>query len=107
MGDNGHSTKTATQGGNARVDIQPEPKGPVEVSPVKDKKGFNLSEAVHRTGVIAAKTAAGIGVGAATGIGAVVAISVAEVTVPALLVLKIFGFAGGALGLLSGLSKKK
>ncbi len=106
MGDNEHSKVECN---SLKKEVQTASKGhaPVESPPVKDKKGFNLAEAVHRTGVIAAKTAAGIGVGAATGIGAVVAISVAEVTVPALLVLKIFGFAGGALGFLSGVSKKK
>jgi hypothetical protein len=65
-----------------------------------------FSRTVHETGLVAAKTVAGVGVGAALGIGAVVAIAVAEVTLPALLIIKIFGFAGGGVGFLKGLNKK-
>ncbi|MBF0558781.1 MAG: hypothetical protein HQL08_08375 [Nitrospirae bacterium] len=72
---------------------------------VENKKASFL-EAVHDTGLVAAKTVAGVGLGAAAGIGAVVAISIAEVTIPALLVVQIFSFAGGAVGFLKGLSKK-
>jgi hypothetical protein len=65
---------------------QEEPKGEVKST---------FLETVHETGLVAAKTIAGVGIGAAAGIGAVIAISVAEVTIPALLVIKTFGFAGG------------
>jgi hypothetical protein len=68
------------------------------------KKSF--SNAVHESGLVAAKTVAGVGIGAAMGIGAVVAISVAEVVIPTLMVVKIFSFAGGALGFLKGINKK-
>jgi hypothetical protein len=70
----------------------------------KMKKSF--LNAVHESGLVAAKTVAGVGIGAAAGIGAVVAIAAAEVTVPALLVVQIFGFAGGAIGFLKGIGKK-
>lgn len=72
----------------------------------KVKQKISFLEAVHESGLVAAKTVAGVGVGAAVGIGAVVAIAAAEVTIPALLVLQIFGFAGGAVGFLKGISKK-
>ncbi|MBF0507267.1 MAG: hypothetical protein HQL09_10590 [Nitrospirae bacterium] len=73
----------------------------------KVKRKISFLDAVHESGLVAAKTVAGVGIGAAAGIGAVVAISVAEVAVvPALLVVQIFGFAGGALGFLKGISKK-
>ena len=72
---------------------------------VENKKASFL-EAVHETGLVAAKTVAGVGLGAAAGIGAVVAISIAEVTIPALLVVQVFSFAGGAVGFLKGMSKK-
>lgn len=68
-------------------------------------RGQKINQLIHRTGVVAAKTAVGVGVGAVAGIGAVVAIAAAEVTLPALVVLKAFGFAGGAIGFLSGLKK--
>ncbi len=71
----------------------------------KTSIGQRINRLIHRTGIIAAKTAVGVGVGAVTGIGAVVAIAAAEVTLPALVVLKTFSFAGGAVGFLRGLKK--
>lgn len=65
-----------------------------------------LRDMVYETGLVAAKTVAGIGVGAAVGIGAVVAIAAAEVILPALLVMKTFAFAGWALGFLKGVDRK-
>lgn len=67
--------------------------------------GQKINKVIYRAGIITAKTALGVGVGAATGIGAIVAIASAEVTLPALLVLKTFSFAGGAMGFLTGLKK--
>lgn len=66
-----------------------------------------FSQVVYETGLVAVKTVAGVGIGAAVGIGAVVAIVTAEVTLPALLIIKTFGFAGGAVGFLKGLNKKR
>ncbi|MBF0328593.1 MAG: hypothetical protein HQL10_05510 [Nitrospirae bacterium] len=112
MSDNGN---TQTMAAEAEVIIKDEPKQQ-DVSakattealqePKKDwKKSFG--HAVHETGVVAAKTVAGVGVGAVAGVGAVVAIAIAEVTLPALMVLKICSFAGGALGFLKGIDKKQ
>jgi len=55
--------------------------------------------------MIVGKTAAGLGVGIATGIGLVVIAAAAEVAVPALLVLKALGLTGGAFGFLKGIKK--
>jgi len=65
-----------------------------------------LRDMVYETGMVAAKTVAGVAVGAAVGVGAVVAIAAAEVVLPALLVMKTFAFAGGALGFLKGVERK-
>ena len=59
-----------------------------------------------RTGTIIGSTAAGIGLGVATGLGAAIAAAFAEVTIPVLFTLKVFGATGGSLGLLSGINKK-
>ncbi len=85
--------------------IQEVPKVSQREAKVEPKKTSFLN-VVHDTGVVAAKTVAGVGIGAAMGIGAVVAIAAAEVIVPSLLVVQIFGFAGGAVGFLKGISKK-
>lgn len=73
----------------------------------KCEKKVSFSQVVYESGLVAAKTVAGVGIGAAVGIGAVVAIVTAEVTLPALLIIKTFGFAGGAVGFLKGLNKKR
>ena len=86
--------------------LKKEPQKQEEAKPSVENKKTSFLEVVHETGLVAAKTVAGVGVGAAAGIGAVVAISIAEVTIPALLVVQIFSFAGGALGFLKGMSKK-
>jgi len=59
-----------------------------------------------RTGIIVGNTAAGIGLGVATGLGAAIAAAFAEVTIPVLFTIKVFGATGGSLGLLRGLNKK-
>lgn len=98
------------ESGSSEASKQEEVKHSDAIVPPVEAKGGNKKasflEAVHETGLVAAKTVAGVGVGAAAGIGAVVAISIAEVTIPALLVVQIFSFAGGALGFLKGMSKK-
>ncbi len=62
---------------------------------------------LHRTGKIASKTAAGVGIGAIAGLGTLAAAALAEVTLPVVFVLKVFGFTGGTLGLLQGIKRKK
>ncbi len=62
-------------------------------------------ENIHTACMIVGKTAAGLGVGIATGIGLVVIAAAAEVAVPALLVLKALGLTGGAFGFLKGIKK--
>ncbi len=58
---------------------------------------------VYKAGMFVGKTAAGLGVGIVAGIGAVVAATAIEVAVPVALVLKVFGFTGGAVGFLKGI----
>lgn len=70
-------------------------------------KKVSFSNVVYETGLVAAKTVTGVALGAAVGIGAIVAVAAAEVTLPALLIMKTFGLAGGAVGFLKGLTKKK
>ncbi|HIJ60887.1 MAG TPA: hypothetical protein HPP56_09820 [Nitrospirae bacterium] len=65
-----------------------------------------LNSFIYKSGMIAAKTAVGVGAGAVAGFGAIAALATAEITIPALIVLKTFGFAGGAIGFLNGLAKK-
>ena len=79
-----------------------EPQGEAKVG----HKKASFLNAVHESGLVAAKTVAGVGIGAAVGIGAVVAIAAAEVIVPSLMVVQVFGFAGGAIGFLKGIRKK-
>jgi hypothetical protein len=62
-------------------------------------------ENIHTACSIVGKTAAGLGIGIATGISLVVIAAAAEVAVPALLVLKAFGLTGGAFGFLKGIKK--
>jgi len=63
-------------------------------------------DAVYRTGMVLGKTAAGVGIGIAAGVGALIAASVAEVVIPAALVMKAFGLTGGAIGFLRGIKNK-
>lgn len=65
-----------------------------------------ISDGIYRTAVVASKTAAGAGLGVCVAIGAVVAAGLScEILVPAVLLMKACGFAGGALGFCSGLKK--
>lgn len=69
--------------------------------PARERNGT-----IYKAGLIAGNTAAGWGLGVAAGIGTVIAASIAEVAVPAFLVLKVFGVTGGALGFLRGVKKQ-
>lgn len=91
MDNSGEHDKDATTPGHV----------PSLCSSMKDKQ-----ETVYRAGLIAGNTAAGLGLGVAVGIGTVIAASIAEVAVPAFLVLKAFGLTGGAFGFLRGVRKQ-
>ena len=78
--------------------------GTVEV--VKRSALEEGKEAGCRTGMVLCKTAAGVGLGIVAGVGAMIAASVAEVVIPAMLVMKAFGLTGGAIGFLRGLKTK-
>ena len=79
-------------------------KEPVK-TPDKSNCGGEKSN-VRAVSLVVAKTVAGVGVGAVLGLGAVVAIAVAEVALPAIFIMKTFSFAGGALGFLKGVKHK-
>ncbi|MEI6212887.1 MAG: hypothetical protein WCP10_02180 [Desulfuromonadales bacterium] len=65
-----------------------------------------INKGIYRTALVASKTAAGAGLGVCAAIGAVVAAGLTcEIVVPAILLMKACGFAGGALGFCSGLKK--
>lgn len=109
MSDNGEQT-----GIGSVEEIVPEAAPEPEVKEVKAAqegpscvKRASFSNVVYETGLVAAKTVTGVALGAAVGIGAIVAVAAAEVTLPALLIMKTFGLAGGAVGFLKGLTKKK
>jgi hypothetical protein len=74
-------------------------------TPDKSNCGAEKSN-VRAVSLVVAKTVAGVCIGSVVGLGAVVAIAAAEVTLPALLIMKTFGFAGGALGFLKGVKHK-
>ncbi len=73
---------------------------------IQDREGQERKP-FYKAGLVAGNTAAGLGLGVVLGIGTVVAASIAEVTVPAILMLKAFGLTGGAVGFLRGLKKKQ
>jgi len=62
-------------------------------------------ENIHTACSVFGKTVAGVGVGVVTGLSLVVAAAVAEVAVPAILLLKALGLTGGAFGFINGLKK--
>jgi hypothetical protein len=106
MGDNGNVEELRAE---TQVICKDEAKTEsVETGTSEKKDGkITFGRVVHETGLVAAKTVTGVAIGAVAGIGAIAAIAVAEVTIPALMVLKICSFAGGSIGLLKGLSKKR
>lgn len=106
MGDNGNVEELRAE---TQVICKDEPKTEsVETGTTEKKDGkITFGHVVYETGLVAAKTVAGVGIGAVAGIGAIAAIAVAEVTLPALMVLKVCSFAGGSLGFLKGISKKR
>ncbi len=69
------------------------------------KEHRKITSGAYRTGRIVGNTVAGIGVGVIAGMGAIVAVTAAEVLVPAALVLKACGVTGGAVGFLRGIKK--
>ncbi len=65
----------------------------------------SASENVHTACSVFGKTVAGLGVGIVTGISLAVVAAASEVAVPAILLLKVLGFTGGAFGFVSGIKK--
>ena len=66
-------------------------------------KGCSTREnAVLKVAAVGGKMAVGVGAGVCLGVGALVAATVAEVAIPAILTFKALALAGGALGFLKG-----
>ena len=65
------------------------------------------NDSMYKTGMFVGNTAAGLGLGLVAGIGTVVAAAAVEVAVPVILVLKVFGLTGGAVGFLKGMKHTK
>lgn len=110
MGNNGDQLATGLQAEVNEEKVEQQAASPENATAAAEKavseEKVQLRDVVYETGLVAAKTVAGVGVGAAIGIGAVVAVAAAEVVLPALLIMKTFAFAGGALGFLKGVDKK-
>jgi len=65
----------------------------------------STEENVHTACSIFGKTVAGLGVGVVSGLSLIVLAGVAEVAVPAILLLKAFGLTGGAFGFVKSIKK--
>ncbi len=65
----------------------------------------SAGENIHTACSVFGKTVTGLGIGVVTGISLVVVAAASEVAVPAILLLKVLGFTGGAFGFVSGIKK--
>ena len=72
-----------------------------------EERNKGVADDAYKVAMLAGKTAAGLGLGIATGVGLFLAAGVAEVAIPAILTYKAFGLLGGALGFMQGAKELK
>jgi len=79
--------------------------GKIEAQRMPAACGLEKEATMQRAGLVLGNTAAGLGLGVAAGIGTIIVASVAEVVIPAFLIIKALGLTGGAFGFLRGIKK--